>query len=314
VRTESAQWDLTAEEWQAPRRITTEQYRPDGKIAASQDQWGGAEAGSTISSYDDAGVLIETLYWNGDAPAGRAVYEYDGGRLMRAVQHNPDGSQHVSQEFAYAPDGSHTRILHFPEMFGTMDVICGLEGVDFSVSAPGVRTMTTSYDHEDRVAEVLLKNGEGEIQRQLTFDRDECGRAVNAQLLLGAQPLVSDLPAFGAGAVLMTVAYAWDEQGRQTEMVQSLFGIDEKRETYRYDDRGNRTETTSEEQRCEGQMGDDGTVERGTPEFHRSQTRFDYKYDAQGNWIERVTLQRFESNPDFTFGSIERREIAYYVS
>jgi len=61
-------------------------------------------------------------------------------------------------------------------------------------------------------------------------------------------------------------------------------------------------------------MGDDGTVERGTPEFHRSQTRFDYKYDAQGNWIERVTLQRFESNPDFTFGSIERREIAYYVS
>ena len=171
--------------------------------------------------------------------------------------------------------------------------------------------MTTSYDREDRVAEVLLKNGEGDVLRRLVVDRDEYGKIVKAQLLLGAQPLVPDLPGFGAGAALMTVAYAWDEKGRQTEMVRTLLGLCEEREMYRYDDHGNRTETTSEEQRCEAKMGDDGTLERGTPEFHRSQTRFDYKYDAQGNWIERVVSGRRESNPDFTPSSIERREITY---
>jgi hypothetical protein len=45
---------------------------------------------------------------------------------------------------------------------------------------------------------------------------------------------------------------------------------------------------------------------------NRAHTRFVYKYDGQGNWIERLASHRREPNTDFTPESIDRREIAYY--
>lgn len=69
-----------------------------------------------------------------------------------------------------------------------------------------------------------------------------------------------------------------------------LFGFSEEREQYSYDDLANRAEVVNN---C-------------------GQTLFAYKYDGQGNWIERLTSHRQEQNPEFTPGSIERGEIAYY--
>jgi hypothetical protein len=40
--------------------------------------------------------------------------------------------------------------------------------------------------------------------------------------------------------------------------------------------------------------------------------RFEYRYDAQGNWTERVVSYRLEPNPDFQRSNVERREITYY--
>jgi len=46
----------------------------------------------------------------------------------------------------------------------------------------------------------------------------------------------------------------------------------------------------------------------------KQQIRFDYKYDARGNWTERVVWIRYGSNPEFQRSNIERREISYYES
>jgi hypothetical protein len=311
VRGEWAEWDLTNEVWKAPQRVTIEEYRPDGKISSSELRFVGGSVSRSAYSYDEAGLLVETQIWNGDAPAGRWVNEYDADRLIRTVGHLPDGSEQVGEERTYAPDGSHERIMHLPETrFNTMVSLGAVEGLDFSVGAPYARTMITRYDREERACEVLVKDGMERAVRRLAMDRDTHGRTLKAELF-SDEPLVPNVPAFGVDVPMMTATLAYDESGHLIQSVRSMFGLNEHRETYRYDDRGNRTETTSEEQTYEAQVLEDGTVERGEGKSERRQTRFTSKYDAQGNWVERVTSQRYQSNPDFTTVSIDRRQIVY---
>ena len=40
--------------------------------------------------------------------------------------------------------------------------------------------------------------------------------------------------------------------------------------------------------------------------------RFEYTYDAAGNWTERIASGRFDRHPEFQRTNIERRTITYY--
>jgi hypothetical protein len=42
--------------------------------------------------------------------------------------------------------------------------------------------------------------------------------------------------------------------------------------------------------------------------------RFVYRYDAQGNWIERMVWYRLEPNLDFQRSNVERRAITYHAA
>jgi YD repeat-containing protein len=276
VRTESALWDLATETWQAPQRVTLEEYREDGKISVSEHRWNGQVSRSTYR-YDEAGRLIETAFWNGGALAGRQVHEYDeSGRLIRQVYFGMIGAGVVMEECTYASDGSHVRVQRLPA--GVTDVYCPVDGADYYFSARGARDMVTVYDCGDRLSEVRVQNAEGEVVRRFVLTRGELGRVVRDELLRDG------------GAAWMTNEYTYDELGRRIATVRRLFGLSEEREQYRYDDRGTRAEVVTD----------------------RWRTRFTYKYDGQGNWIERLASGCSEQNPDFTPGSIDRREIAYY--
>ena len=156
VRSERAEWDLTNEVWQEPKGFSVEEYRPDGKISSSENQWNGAAVSRCTYSYDDAGLLTETRHWNGDTLGGWSVNEYDGERLVRTVGHTPDGPAKAAEERTYAPDGSYERIMHFPEVgFNTHVSLGTVEGLDsFSVSAPYAQTMITRYDRDERACEI----------------------------------------------------------------------------------------------------------------------------------------------------------------
>jgi hypothetical protein len=275
VRTESAIWDLTTETWQAPNRVVREEYREDGKISVWEHHWNGQASRST-HKYDQAGRLVETQIWNGGESAGRVAYEYDeSGQLMRQVGYGLEGAR-VIEERTYAPDGSHVRVQRLPE--GVTDVYCPVDGADYYFSAPGAREMIAVYDGEDRLSEMRVQDANGEVLRRFVLTRGEQGRLVRDELLLED------------GAARMTNEYAYDELGRRNATLRRLFGSEEEREQCSYDDRGNRAEVVT----------------------GRGHTRFAYRYDGHGNWIERLTSHRHEPNPDFTPGSIERREIAYY--
>jgi hypothetical protein len=273
VRTESALWDLTT--WQTPRGFTLEEYREDGKISGTEHGWNGQVSRSTFE-YGEAARLVETQIWHGDELLGRQAHEYDeSGRLIRQVGYGRDGAQ-VIEERSYAPDGSHVRVQQLPE--GVTDVYCPVDGADYYFSASGAREIVSVYDGEDRFSEMRVQGAKGEVLRRFVLTRDEQGRLVRDELLLED------------GTARMTNEYAYDVVGRRIATLRRLFGLEEEREQYSYDDRGNRAEVVTD----------------------RGHTRFAYRYDLHGNWIERLTSQKHEPNPDFTPASIERREIAYY--
>jgi hypothetical protein len=263
-------------------------------------------------SYDESGLLIECQLQSGDGPAGRTIFFYDDrGRLVRQVGRAPDGSERVAEEHAYAAGGEHTKIVHIPAMEGVKDVYYAVEGVDYSFSAPGTTTVATAFDSDGRVSEALLKDVSGVVVRRAVLTRDESGRLVKDEVLLGAEPFMPDVPEFGPGTVFTANEYTYDDVGRRVGVVRRMFGLSEQRETIRFDDRNNQTEITIEYNCREANLRE-GIVEYGAPTVNRQRARFEYKYDARGNWVERVTSQRYGENPDFTRCSIERREIAYY--
>lgn len=306
VRTEWAQWDLTTEAWPLATRISTEEFRPDGKIAASESHWNGKLISRCAYSYDDAGVLMETKLSLDDGTSYRTVHEYEDGRLARIAHYDTAGSRTVSEERVYAADGSYKCTRQFPKERGGRDIFCPVAGLNLYLSARGATTMITWYHREDHPSEATLQTADGEVLRRVVVQHDDAGHLVKAEVLQYDEPLL------GRGAATTTIEHKYDHAGRQIETVRSLFGLAEQRERYRYDNRGNRIETLAEQDRSSAQIVD-GVLHRGAPDIHRWQTRCNYRYDEHGNWTERITLHRQDPNPDFTPSSIERRQIVYFL-
>jgi hypothetical protein len=58
---------------------------------------------------------------------------------------------------------------------------------------------------------------------------------------------------------------------------------------------------------------DDSVVKSDEQPSRVQHVRFEYQYDAHGNWTERTVWQRLEPNTDERRSNIERRTIAYYT-
>ena len=311
VRTEMATWDLTNESWQVPMRVTVEEYRLDGKRASSETR-GEGWFGRSTNIYDDAGRLIESQIQDGTGKIGRQIYSYDAaGRQIRQVHQGPDGLETFTEENTYAADGSRTRMMYLPKMEGTVSCYTAIDDIDYYLGAEGLRTMITLFDSQGQATELLAKDEDGAILRRMVMTRDERGRLVKDELFLGSLALGPDIPMFGAGASFMTSEYSYDARGLRSEVIRRMSGLSEERQTYSYDQHGNKTESSTELQEREATVNE-GNVEYGAPKVTRLRGRMSYRYDERGNWVERVSSQRYGENPDYTPGSIERREIVYF--
>jgi hypothetical protein len=58
---------------------------------------------------------------------------------------------------------------------------------------------------------------------------------------------------------------------------------------------------------------EDGVVKSEEQPSRTQHARFEYQYDAHGNWTERIVSQRLEPNTVERRSNIERRTIAYYT-
>ena len=165
---------------------------------------------------------------------------------------------------------------------------------------------------------------------RVVFSRDQDGRVLSERMefagpggLLGPA-FDSNVPADERASMmelLKTVfddqafslaTYAYDEEGRRIETIRRMGKLSEERVTIRYDELDNRVEEIRSDVNREMRM-DDGVVKTEERPSHVQRVRFEYQYDAHGNWTERIVWQRMDPNTDERPSYVERRMIAYYA-
>jgi YD repeat-containing protein len=89
--------------------------------------------------------------------------------------------------------------------------------------------------------------------------------------------------------------------------------LSRERSAFRYDAHGNPIEKSTAQEDRVIEADEQGELHVTKEGSHTQHTRFQYQYDKQGNWTERVLWGRLEPNPNFERRNVERREITYHV-
>jgi hypothetical protein len=224
--------------------------------------------------------------------------------------------------------------VHFLSLQKPDATFFAVEGTEQLHVAEGAMTMTITYDDRDLPTEVLFHDARHILLRQVIFVRDSAGRLLSEEIQLRGQIPFPDLEKqlessppeereraivtfaslFGPTQTFSKTTYTYDQTGRRFEQSISLGGVAEERTIYRYDDHDNPIEQTNENRSREANLGEDGTLHYSADQLVIHHTRFEYRYDAQGNWTERIASTRLEPNPDFQRSNIECRVITYYAA
>ncbi len=333
LKTEVAEWDLRQGQWLPPRTLYLCVFRPDGKISQSDHHNLDGSVAHTQWLYDEAGRLVESQFWINDGEPDSVLYQYDStGRFARTVHTNRDGSRSEGETCTYDSSGRRTKLCVLPPQHPGVLSTYRAEGSETGYPAPGATTMTTIYDERDLPAEVRFTDAHQQPVSRVVLLRDDAGRLVSEEMYMDERPPVPDLrerlqgappeahaqisallaQLLGPDQAFSRTAYEYGPDGRLLVRSRSMAAIMEERTTFRYDDHGNEIEEITE--RKSRSVGIDAQSElRTTSEDSRKdQIRFDYKYDARGNWVERVVWGMHEPNADFQRSDVERREISYY--
>jgi hypothetical protein len=112
----------------------------------------------------------------------------------------------------------------------------------------------------------------------------------------------------------------WDDVWRGAELTSrsrllarppGMGKLSEERVTVRYDDFDNPVEQVRLDVSRDMRISD-GAVKSEEKPSHVQHVRFEYQYDAHGNWTERIVWQRMEPDTDDRPSNVERRTITYY--
>ena len=155
--------------------------------------------------------------------------------------------------------------------------------------------MIITYDEKDLPAIVNFEDLNGNRVRDVSFVRDSAGLLLSEETHFGADSLLDQVPAEGReelaaelaktfGEFFSRITYTYDSRGRRLERMTKFGTLSESRTTYQYGDYDDPIAETTEE---------NASVQ---------QHRFEYVYDPQGNWTERIVPG----------SNIERRLITYY--
>jgi hypothetical protein len=326
LRREIATWDLAQGRWVEERLFTVTSFRPDGSVNTSDFYNTDGSISRSRSHYDEMGRLRTAEFQSGACEISTANYFYDEeGRHLRTVHGGPDGSQSEVECCSYSPGGQKTVVRFLAQLEG--NVFYGVEGTEQGYSVPGAATMTTVYDERDLPNGITFHDAGHKLLRHTTFLRDGEGKLLSEETYIDEEfPFPSGLvnvpPEYlekralllkkALGPTLATTTYSYDAQGRLIDRSLKMGRLHESRTAYDYGDRDDPVgETIQNNNR--GASGDENDNVGYTPYLVSvQQNRFEYQYDAHGNWTERVVSCLLEPNPDFQRSNIERRVITYY--
>ena len=328
LRTEHVTWDMARKEWQPPRGFIATWFRPDGAVNASDFHNPDESVLHSRWLYDEAGRLTESNTQFNEGPIDRIVYSYDkAGRHLRTVQLSHDGTQTESEICNYDASGKKTKV----RFLGVRGANTGysVEGSEQAYPAPGTTTMTTTYSEADLPTKVVFQDANHNSVTEVAFTRDNAGRLLSEEMHSNGE---SHFPDFldkvppeqrdNMAALLKKVfgepysstSYAYDSQGRIVERTRKMGSLNEELTTYRYGDREDPIEETTENKNREARINENGAVDYTADRVTVQHNRFEYLYDAHGNWTERTASYQVEPNTDFQRYDIERRAITYHAA
>ena len=308
--------------------VSTVEFRPDGALARRWHQNPDGSEWTSTYEYDASGHLLAVLTQNPAGQANREIHEYDDlGRLTRRIARDAEGRERVVERYEYPSEGRQAKILHVDPQGPTISG-WGVEGAVGIFSAPGAATVTKIYEREHPV-EVLFHDAAGVLLSRIDFRYDEAGNlveeaqsrlafpfAAETESQMSAAQLETIRAMFGGGGHPLRQLHRYDAVGNRIESISELGLLGQYRRLSTYNSHGDQISEINEDEHREYGISDTGELsESAIKETRtRSEARFQYQYDAQGNWIEKIIEGRAGENKDFRLSSTESRLLTYQDS
>jgi hypothetical protein len=323
VKSSQATWDPASEGWTESGPVNFASFRRDGKLSKTEARNPDGSVYFCEWRYDEAARVTGLLSGMRGGETGETRYLYDErGRQVRTVVIEPDGSAADSETCNYDDAGraTKTKLLRNPRF----NVSYSIEGTSTSVGCPGATAISTTYDDDNLPSEVGFLNVDGKLIKRVTLLRDEAGRLLKEEVtMIGAPPWHGmqfgehQEAAESAFSQIFADAFSstsciYDDRGRLIQRDHSMGTLGGDRTTYRYEDRDEAVEETTEHTTREASLNEDGTLQYSPGASHIQHNRLEYTYDSHGNWTKRTVSYRLEPESAFLLSNIERREIEYY--
>ena len=276
-----------------------------------------------VSEYSDSQKLLRTrIYGPSSASVSAVTYTYDDEERLVAEQHvSQDGTVSTPITYAYDDAGLKVKIqeLDFDE---DIQLMIGIEDSNSTINADNVHRIETRYDNLDKAVEVRAFDNAGSLVSRVEIVRDARGKPLEETQYHGdvvrfgpgsasteeIESLTEEQQAefaaaveqmFAPGTVASKNTHKYDVEGRLIESTLTMMDMMVNRQTYSYDEAGNKSEEIS--------YSMDGSVGKSI---------FTREYDEHGNWTKELVST--VSNWDAEFGlstpaHVTRRTITYYT-
>lgn len=319
-----AEWDLSSGAWN-PSCVETEVwFNTNGALVRAEHHNGDGTSSRSEYRYDESGRLLEVC-WNAKSGSVVSRNEYDdAGRHIRTVSIDAVGSARLIESITY--DGLGERIVTRHLNSTQSNVHYSIPGAEVSVSAPGAITMSLFYPPEGGPTTVRFADAEQNVVQHVALSNNGKGQLVRIEFGDGEQGTESPMRSVAAGHPELAAAiaqlfpthtfnveYNYDDRGRRIECVQSMGLLGEEHTKYLYAEGDDPVEGIYERHNREAAVGPEGMLKFVNENVTTQRSRFDYEYDAQGNWTKRVVSIRGDFDSEFRFSNMSLRELLYHA-
>ena len=308
---------------------TTLDFRPDGSLNRHWHHNSDGSEWTMTYEHNDDGRLMTARTENASGVVDLQFYEYDAaGRLVRVIVRSKDDDR-TAESYEYDVAGRKKKTLHVDVAAQRPDTqyAWGVEGTDSCYSAPGATALTTLYDEREQPADLLFYDGVGRLLSRVEFSYDRDGNLIEEAQTRAAETLPPEMftslneaqlktvrAMLGAGDEPTRRQHRYNEQGRRAETRSRIGPLGSDTKTVAYNDHGDQSEEVFESEKQDYNIDDQGRLSDAPTRqsVSRSEARFRYEYDANGNWVRKTVGSRAANDQEFILSSVERRTVGYF--
>jgi YD repeat-containing protein len=301
-------------------------FNRDGQLIEEVYRNSDGSESRAVHVYSDSGNLLATRGFDSMGTLGSEMrYIYDAKDRLTAEQHvTPDGKVTTSSTYTYDDMGRKLKIQEL-DSSGTANLMIGIEGTNTSISASEASRVESRYDDRGEVVEVRLFNTDGALVSRMEITRDERGNSLEETQYVGdvfplgacasdscstqematlTEEQKTEFEAevarlFSPGSAMSKHVHRYDTEGRLIESKLTMMGMDVSRQTFAYDELGNRSEE----------------VIYNENETSGQKAVFEREYDNHGNWTKELVSTASSWDDEIgvsTPSHLTRRHITYW--